>query len=1830
MKHACIKGLIAVIGLAAANALAAKPPAPGSFANCEVLSYSTSKPSGGRRLLSTSSTGETVETWVVRSTANSNQTYAVRRTMKSSGEISMCAYAPNRVLATLVAGKSYATFEQEMAAKGLTVVRELMRDLDGNAVYVIEAAETENDIVEQMTMSIESTGSCSLVRPDHIYEANAVPNDTYYSSQWALEKIGAPQAWDTRTDASSVLVAVLDTGVNYNHYDLNRSMWINSGEILGDGIDNDGNGFVDDIYGMSCIGGNVSGDSMDDNGHGSHCAGIIGAAGNNRQWVSGVTWRAKIMGLKFLNSDGKGSVSDAITCLCYAEMMGVKVINCSFGSTDWDDYLYVQMKKMSQHGTIFVCAAGNAEPGLSPRDNDEYPFYPCNYSVDTLVSVAASDENDALANFSYYGAQNVDIAAPGVNINSTVLGTYGLDYKDGTSMATPHVTGALALLMAHYPGETSLQIIDRLYAAAEPVPALAGRVRTGARLSMAGFFGIPAPVEISVTQGSIADAVVLYWTAVNSGSHYRVWRAASEGGEKTMLCDWQQGLTFSDETAEPGATYWYYLQAAASIDGASASTYSIGVSGFRPEIDTSRITVSFDPAGGTVSPASKVYRVGETYDAMPVPTCSGKAFLGWFTDASGGTRLGEPSIVRAEATTLYAHWVASDALRVENLFARQRYPWNGYVDVTFDLYGVPEEDTASVSLTAQEEGVGSPLALRTFVGPAPTNLVNGAQHVVWDATPDTQGILYTNMILAATVSIDAKRITIRFNSNGGTGTMDDLVTMYGTAVNLPSNDFTRANHTFAGWATSAGGSVVYADGASVNNLAATQGAVVNLYAVWELNGPIWTIDERGTLTAVDLNGYTDIIIPGTVKSIGENVFFNCTSLSSVTMPNGVTNIEAGAFFGCSGLTSIVLPASVANVGRNAFAACDGITGISVATANANYTSQEGVLYDKAITTLIACPGAIESVVIPDTVTNIGNSAFYKSAALKNVTIPESVTNIGSSAFGYCYKLSSVSIPGSVKDIRSFAFFACITLADLTIGDGVERIWNNAFADCRNLENVTIPQSVRTIGLGAFMECDSLTSVIILGALDSYSYDDFFYLLTPESLMTHVTALWRGPADTWNDRPVAFLKHTITFNANGGSGAMASQQVVWHATSNLTANAFTRSGYAFVGWATSASGSVAYANGASVTPSADMTLYAKWTESAPTLADAVDNTALTFTTGGYSSWIAQSTYSHDGVDAARSGTLGNSKTNWLQTTVSGTGSISFWWYASSEANYDYLEFLVDGTLKSSISGTNNVWTLKSFDIGTSGTHTLMWRYRKDGSVDKGLDAGFVDQVTWTGSATVSHDKVQLWEGGPYWATTNIGAENPEDCGYYFWWGDTVGYKREGDAWVASDGSPVIYSAPTDGKSFDALESEGWVTADKNALAPEHDAAHVQWGGAWRMPTTGELYNLASKCDWTWTAINGISGYVICGRDDYASNSIFLPAAGNVTMTSLCLDGLRGYYWSSSASSSSDTSAWMLTFTSSDHNANYLSSRGCWQSIRPVQGNASSDLYLVMDLSGGASAASYPVTYMAAPPSGGFNTDEYKTTKLVLRRIEPGSFEMSGWRGVTITKPFYCGIFEVTQRQYELVTGSRPSYFKNAQCYATRPVENVSWETARGNPSVYNWPSSRSPAPSSFIGKIQAKTGLALDLPTEAQWEYACHAGTTGEFNNGQSGESAMASLGRYMDNSGAESTVYDTWTDDKGTAKVGSYQPNNWGLYDMHGNVLEWCLDWAEDLQWGLGDDIQDPEGPLYGSQKIARGGNFSSPAASCSAYNRWYMDPMQASYPCPDEGFRLVGNLSEE
>lgn len=270
------------------------------------------------------------------------------------------------------------------------------------------------------------------------------------------------------------------------------------------------------------------------------------------------------------------------------------------------------------------------------------------------------------------------------------------------------------------------------------------------------------------------------------------------------------------------------------------------------------------------------------------------------------------------------------------------------------------------------------------------------------------------------------------------------------------------------------------------------------------------------------------------------------------------------------------------------------------------------------------------------------------------------------------------------------------------------------------------------------------------------------------------------------------------------------------------------------------------------------------------------------------------------------------------------------------------------------------------------------------------------------------------------------------------------------------------------------------------------------------------------------------------------------------------------------------------------------------------------YCVIDISGGVSASTYPVTYLDSCPLTGWS-DEYKTTKILLRRIEPGEVMVRGIKPVTLTKAFYMGVFEITQKQYQLVMGNNPSSYKGDM----RPVERVSWNDIRGDSSTYNWPNVTTVYSSSFIGKLQAKTGLNFDLPTESQWEYACRAGTTSYYNNGGSNDADMKILGRYSDNRTDGRGGYGEHT------TVGAYAPNAWGLYDMHGNVYEWCLDWYSSLN---GDAIADWPGASSGTSRVHRGAGLYFGAHSARSSSRGSGAPSSRG---DDYGFRLSRTLAE-
>ena len=355
------------------------------------------------------------------------------------------------------------------------------------------------------------------VEPNYIVTAVQTPDDPYSSQLWAMPKIGANQAWDVTTGSTANVVGVVDTGITYTHPDLAANVWSAPSSFT---VNIGGRDITcaAGTHGFNAI--RLTCDPLDDNNHGTHVSGTIGAVGNNGIGVAGVNWTASIMGLKFLNAAGSGTTADAINAIEFAVQAhtalggaaNVRVLSNSWGGGGYQLAMRQEIARANANGMLFVAAAGN-----NGTNNDTTAFYPANYDVPNVVSVAATDSNDGLASFSNYGQTTVDLGAPGVNILSTVRNGYA-SYS-GTSMATPHVSGAAALLLSACTLDTAAlraAIVDNV----DIVSSLIGKSVTGGRLNVLNALGSCAstpppdfslaatPSSQTVTAGNTADYTI--------------------------------------------------------------------------------------------------------------------------------------------------------------------------------------------------------------------------------------------------------------------------------------------------------------------------------------------------------------------------------------------------------------------------------------------------------------------------------------------------------------------------------------------------------------------------------------------------------------------------------------------------------------------------------------------------------------------------------------------------------------------------------------------------------------------------------------------------------------------------------------------------------------------------------------------------------------------------------------------------------------------------------------------------------------------------------------------------------------------------------------------------------------------------------------------------------------------------------------------------------------------------------------------------------------------------------------------------------------------------
>lgn len=393
-------------------------------------------------------------------------------------------------LAGVDAEAGFARAEARAGVRGRKVFRRLARQ----EVLEVDASASIPEVVARLRES----GLYEFVEPDYLRIALAAPNDPRFGEQWSLNNTGqgggtpdadidAAEAWEAGTDASTITVAVIDSGLRVTHEDIVDNLWENPGEIPGNGRDDDGNGYIDDRHGINATvsrASSAAGNPADDNGHGTHVAGIVGAVGNNGRGVAGVAWRVRIMALKFLSADGRGSVSDAAECIDYAIAHGARVINASYGALSTgqspSQTEVAAIQRARDAGIIFVAASGNDGLNL-----DVARTFPATYPIDNLLAVGNTTRLEDFSPSSNVGSGAVDLLAPGTEILSLSSSSDTAYVQlSGTSMAAPHVAGAAALLRAKYPNDTYRQTMNRILRSVDAVPKYLGKAATGGRLNL--------------------------------------------------------------------------------------------------------------------------------------------------------------------------------------------------------------------------------------------------------------------------------------------------------------------------------------------------------------------------------------------------------------------------------------------------------------------------------------------------------------------------------------------------------------------------------------------------------------------------------------------------------------------------------------------------------------------------------------------------------------------------------------------------------------------------------------------------------------------------------------------------------------------------------------------------------------------------------------------------------------------------------------------------------------------------------------------------------------------------------------------------------------------------------------------------------------------------------------------------------------------------------------------------------------------------------------------------------------------------------------------------
>ena len=924
-----------------------------------------------------------------------------------------------------------------------------------------------------------------------------------------------------------------------------------------------------------------------------------------------------------------------------------------------------------------------------------------------------------------------------------------------------------------------------------------------------------------------------------------------------------------------------------------------------------------------------------------------------------------------------------------------------------------------------------------------------------------------------------------------------------------------------------------------------------------------------------------VVLPESVTSIGEFSFWQCRNLVSVVIPDGMTTIAKGAFKMCDRLTSVVIPRSVTTIGDYAFDCC-----------NLNFMEFEGCppsfgasSYPTPITFSVSRNMGWEEWEVPDGVTvkikesSVSDFKYTISNGQVKITryvgedtdvvIPTAieglpVTVIGELAFCNNISLSSVTLPSSLISIGWHAFEGCTSLTSITIPEGVTLIDDGAFLDCICLVSVAIPSTVTRFLEWAFDGCSSLVAINVHVNNEHYaSVDGVLFTKDMKKLIIYPPSKaeisYSIPDGVTTVRDCAFFSCTSLLTVIIPSSMTCIEVGAFYGCSSLASidipsSVISIEEGAFYGCSSLISVEI------------------------PSSVKSIGEDAFS------------------GCSSLTSVNIPSSVTSIGSYAFSGCSSLSSVTIPASVTDIGMCSFQLCLALTEIIfMGTMPQYGLADMNLATEVTFSVP---RNMGWEEWEPPAGVTVVFRGNSSPFQTLELAAGWN----WMSFNVLPEKRKV-------GDVLGT----EGFTAND---IIQT----NNGMARFNGTSWVPSNFIIVYGKMYQIHVT--NPVTVEITGDVCASASvsvNAGWNWLANptdSAVPPSELIHSGSWTAGDRIQSSTGIVTYT--------GSRWVPSNGFSLEPGEGYQIYTAKEGTISF--------------GSSEEALYAVVDLSGGPNATSYPVRYTNIAPN--LNDDTCRTTELWLRRIPKGTFIMGSpkdelghywyededgdWEEepetqheVTLTQDFYIGVFECTQKQWLLVMGNNPSSF-NGDC---RPVERVSYDEIRGTSATAGggWPAfGHVVDASSFMGKLQAKTGLIFDLPTEAQWEYACRAGTVTALNSGKNltngGEeedAAMNEVGRYYFNGGE----YEH------TAKVGSYMPNVWGLYDMHGNVCEWCLDWWNGDDYGT-EAISDPVGQASGTDRVFRGGSWDGWGGDCRSARRYADYPSWNDEDC--YGFRIV------